>query len=230
MLCPCGAAYSVDAWLESRRCGTLAEPLILPWGLRLIQIQISVVYIFAVLLKFGGNLWLNGTALDYVLNNTEVGRFDVSFLTHYPVLINLMTYSALAMELALAFLIWFRAARPLVLFLGLMLHAGILLTINIPIFGELMWVGYLAFLTPPEFDALLRAVDVRRLFRWSEARLEATGEPLTVTLDSATPTYRPASIIVRLDGPSILAGPHRIDASAARPMEEVANQYADDWA
>ena len=50
-----------------------------------------------------------------------------------------------------------------------MLHAGILVTINIPIFGELMWVGYLAFLTPPEFDALLRAVDVRRLFPRSKA-------------------------------------------------------------
>ena len=178
MLCPCGAAYSVDAWLESRKRGTLAEPLIIPWGLRLIQIQICVVYVFAAILKTGGKLWLNGTALHYVLNNTEVGRLDVSFLTQYPVLINLMTYSALAMEFALAFLIWFRAARPFVLFLGLMLHAGILVTINIPIFGELMWVGYLAFLTPPEFDAFLRAVDVRRLFRRSKAKLEAAIESL----------------------------------------------------
>ena len=232
MLCPCGAAYSVDAWLESRKRGTLAEPLILPWGLRLIQIQISVVYAFAGLLKVGGNLWLNGTALHYVLNNTEVGRFDISFLTRYPILINLMTYSAVAMELSLAFLIWFRAARPLVLFLGLMLHTGILVTINIPIFGELMWVGYLAFLTPPEFDALLRAVDVRRLFRRSrtETKIEATVEPPSEVEDSPKPTFRPASIIVRLDGPSGLAGPHRVDASASRPFEDVSIHFADDRA
>jgi Vitamin K-dependent gamma-carboxylase len=227
MLCPCGAAYSVDAWLESRKRGTLAEPLIIPWGLRLIQIQIFVVYVCAAILKTGGALWLNGTALHYVLNNTEVRRLDVSFLTQYPVLINLMTYSALAMEFSLAFLIWFRAARPLVLFVGLMLHAGILVTINIPIFGELMWVGYLAFLTPPEFDALLRAVDVRRLFQRSRAKLEAAVESLPEVAPSASPAYRPASIIVRLDGASSLAGPHRIDASAARPMEELAIQYAD---
>ena len=54
MLCPCGAAYSVDAWLESRRRGTPAEPLIVPWAQRLIQIQISVIYTFAAVLKIGG--------------------------------------------------------------------------------------------------------------------------------------------------------------------------------
>ena len=117
---------------------------------------------------------MNGSALHFVLGNSEVRRFDFSFLGQYPILINLMTFSALAMELSLAFLIWFRAARPYVLWLGLMLHSGILVTINIPIFGELMWVGYLAFLTPPEFGALLRAVDVRRLFRRSKAEALST--------------------------------------------------------
>ncbi len=81
MLSPCGAAYSVDAWLESRKRGTPAEPLIVPWALRLIQIQIGLVYTCAAILKAGGGLWLNGSALHYVLNNTEVDRFDVSFLT-----------------------------------------------------------------------------------------------------------------------------------------------------
>ena len=230
MLSPCGAAYSVDSWLESRRRGTLAEPLILPWGVRLIQIQIGLVYAMAAILKVGGNLWQNGTALHYVLNNTEVGRFDVSFLTQYPILINLMTYSALAMEFSLAFFLWFRAARPFVLYLGLMLHAGILITINIPIFGELMWIGYLAFLTPPEFDALLRAVDVRRLFRRSRAEAGATSDVMpeheSTATGSPSPAFRPASIIVRIDGPTGLTGPHSIDASPTLPVEEVASRGA----
>ncbi len=223
MISPCGAAYSVDAWLASRRRGTLAEPLILAWSLRLIQIQIGVVYTLAAILKLGGNLWLNGTALHYVLANTEVYRFDLGFLTRYPILINLMTYSALAMEFALAFLIWFRAARPTVLILGLMLHTGILITINIPIFGELMWTGYLAFLTPPEFNALLRAVDVRRLFRRPTSEAAAVDEPAEV----ATPAFRPASIFVRLDGPAALAGPHRIDVAASRAFEDARLGMAD---
>ncbi len=44
--------------------------------MRLIQIQISLVYTYAAVLKMGGNLWLNGSALHYVLNNSEVYRFE----------------------------------------------------------------------------------------------------------------------------------------------------------
>jgi hypothetical protein len=218
MLSPCGAAFSVDSWLKARKRGTIAEPLILPWSVRLIQIQICLVYTLAAVLKMGGNLWLNGTALHYVLNNTEVDRFDVGFLTEYPILINLMTYSAVAMEFSLAFFPWFRAARPFVFLLGFMLHTGIMITINIPIFGELMWVGYLAFLTPPEFDGLLRAIDVRRLFHRSKASVEAVAD----SIPSPFPMFGPASFLVRLDGPSGLAGPHSIDVVASRTLEEAA--------
>jgi len=210
MLCPSGAAYSVDALFERRRRGTDAEPLILPWGLRLIQIQISLIYVMAAVLKAGGNLWINGSALHYVFHNSEVRRLDVSFLTEYPALINLMTYSALMMEFSLAFFLWFRAARPLVLWVGLMLHLGILATINIPIFGELMWVGYLAFLTPPEFDALVAAVDVRRWFR--------PAKPAATVPEAAAQPFVP-SATVRIDGPSPVAvpAPH-----LARPVPESA--------
>jgi hypothetical protein len=225
MLCPCGAAYSVDAWLKSRRRGTLAEPLIVPWGLRLIQIQISLVYACAGILKTGGNTWMNGSALHYVLGNSEVTRFDFTFLTQYPILINVMTFSAVAMELSLAFLIWFRSARPYVLWLGLMLHTGILVTINIPIFGELMWVGYLAFLTPPEFDALLRAVDVRRWF--ARSKTETVDEVEPDPISEPIPSYQPASIVVRIDAGSGFAGPHRIDVAASRLPVESEGGYAE---
>jgi len=202
MLCPSGAAYSVDAWLERRRRGTVAEPIVIPWGLRLIQIQIGLVYTLAAFFKSGGNLWVNGSALHYVFNNTEVRRLDLSVLSHYPILINVMTYSALAMEFSLAFLIWFRAARPYVLWVGLMLHAGILASINIPIFGELMWVGYLAFLTPPEFDAMLAAIDVRRWFR------QAPDAVATPAAAAAAPAFA-ASATIRIDPPSAIApAPH----------------------
>ncbi len=227
MLSPCGAAYSVDSWLESRKRGTLATPMIVPWALRLIQIQVSLVYLGAATLKAGGSLWLNGSAMHYVLNNTEVTRFDFTFLSNYPLLINVMTYMALAMEFSLAFFIWFRWARPFVLYLGLMLHTGILITINIPCFGELMWIGYLAFLTPPEFDALLHAVDVRRLFRKAKAEVEIEVEA-EADHPIPTPTYRPTSIIVRFDAAaSNLTGPHCIDVAASRPFERVASRDSD---
>jgi hypothetical protein len=214
MLSPCGAAYSIDAWLEARKRGTWGEPLIVPWAQRLIQIQISLVYILAASLKLGGECWINGTALHYVFTNAEVRRFDLTFLSslpHYPILINLMTYSALAMEFMLGYLIWFRSARPWVCCLGLALHSGILLTINIPIFGELMWVGYLAFLTPPEFDRFLgffRALNPLRLFR-SRSRGAA-----------------PAQAGIRVDPPATPRGPHRPNLEPTDPVEALEAGYA----
>jgi hypothetical protein len=213
MLSPCGAAYSIDSWLASRRRGTLAEPVIIPWSLRLIQIQSTIVYTLAAGLKCGGDLWINGSALHYVLNNTEVTRFNLGFLSQYPVLINVMTYMALVMEFSLAFFIWFRVTRPLVIAIGIMLHTGILITINIPVFGELMWIGYIAFLTPEEFDAVLRALDVRRYFKSSVTVASAEVEP------NPFPVLGAASIVGRLDGAHGLLGPHRVDAAPSRTIE-----------
>jgi Vitamin K-dependent gamma-carboxylase len=223
MLCPCGAAYSVDAWLASRKRGTLAEPVIIPWSFRLIQIQSSIVYALAAGLKCGGDLWVHGSALHFVLNNTEVTRFNLGFLSAYPPLINVMTYMAVAMEFSLAFFIWFRVTRPLVILMGFMLHTGITITINIPIFAELMWIGYIAFLTPTELDAVLRAIDVRRLFRRSTKVAEPESQAQAEPSSTAFPSFGPASILVRLDAGGGFLGPHRIDVVPARAIEEASS-------
>ena len=155
MFCPSGAAYSLDA-LRARKArgGTLADPLIIPWGQRLLQIQVCLIYMTTALFKTAGPSWLNGTALHYVLCNREVGRFDLSALAAYPILVNLMTYVGLATEFCLAFLLWSKAARPWVIPVGLALHAGILVVVNIPIFGELTTATYLVFLTSVEWESL----------------------------------------------------------------------------
>jgi len=237
MLSPCGAAYSIDAWLESRKRGTLAEPIILPWSLRLFQIQISLVYALAAILKCGGGLWMNGNALHFVLNNAEVRRLDLSFLSelpHYPLLINVMTYSSLAFEFSLAFFLWSRATRPYAIGAGVLLHLGILATINIPIFGELMWIGYLAFLTPPEFAAFARAIDVRRLFRRvevdSSSDAVASGESAVAVPDQPTTPITPKPPTIWIDGASPIPAPHRPEPSR-RPLteREFAEVAMDPW-
>ncbi len=182
MLSPCGAAYSLDARRRDRGRGTEAEPLILPWAQRLIQLQVSVVYFITATMKAGGATWLDGTALHYVLNNGEVRRFTFG-LTDYPLAINAMTYGALLTEFALAFLLWVRAARPWIIPMGIGLHVAIGLTINIPIFGELITACYLTFLAPDEFLALVRRLDARA---WFAAR-----RPATVPADHAEAPKRP---------------------------------------
>ena len=67
MLCPCGAAYSLDARRAAKKRGTAAEPLIVPWALRLLQMQICLIYFQSTIIKCQGPLWLNGTTVHYIL-------------------------------------------------------------------------------------------------------------------------------------------------------------------
>ena len=155
MLSPCGAALSLDARRRNRQCGGPVSALVAPWTQRLIAIQVSVVYFVTALLKAKGTSWHDGTALHYILNNGEARRFTLG-LTAYPAILSAMTVGAMFLEFALAFLLWVRAARPVMIAAGVALHLGITLTVNIPIFGELIVACYLAFLSPTEWAAIAR--------------------------------------------------------------------------
>jgi hypothetical protein len=182
MLSPCGAAVSLDARRAARRRETVAEPLILPWAQRLLQIQLCLVYFATAAFKCHGSTWLGGTAIHYILFNHEVGQFNLEWLAGYPVLISVFSLGALVIEFALAFLLWFRPSRKWVALAGIMLHAGIVPIVNVPLFGEQMIALYLLFLKREELDWLLgvfnpRAWIFRRRSQWQalSARLDGTG-------------------------------------------------------
>jgi hypothetical protein len=180
MLAPCGAAFSLDARREAHRRGTVAEPLIYPWAQRLMQLQLCLIYFVTAFLKCGGQTWASGTALHYVVFNHEVGQFNLEWLGGYPLVLNLMAYSALVLEFALAFLLWFRPTRRWVAILGVGLHAGIVPMVNVPLFGEQMTALYLLFLAPDELSALGRFLTApARWFRRGEsspARASSRGD------------------------------------------------------
>jgi hypothetical protein len=161
MLCPSGAAYSLDARRAARKRGTLAEPVIAPWAQRLLQMQLCLIYFQSCVIKSGGPTWMDGTATHYVLFNREFNQFDLGWLGGYPLLVNLMTHGALGIEFALAFWLWFRPTRRWAILGGILLHAGIRPVLNIPGFGAVMCATYLTFLDADEVAALLRLLDPR---------------------------------------------------------------------
>jgi hypothetical protein len=161
MFCPCGAAYSLDARRAARKRGTLAEPLIAPWGVRLLQMQLCLIYFQACVFKCQGAAWLNGTTVHYLLFNREFGQFDMEWLAQYPMLTNLMTHGAVMIEFALAFWLWFRPTRRWAILCGLALHLGIRPMLNVPAFGEVMTAIYITFLAPDELDACLSVLSPR---------------------------------------------------------------------
>ncbi len=161
MLCPCGAACSVDAVRAARKRGTAAEPLIVPWAVRLLQMQICLIYFQSCVIKCQGPMWLNGTTIHYILFLREFRVFDMEWLAQYPLAINAMTHGALLIEFSLAFWLWFRPTRRWAILGGVLLHMGIRPVLNVPGFGEVMVATYLTLLAPDELDALLRFIDPR---------------------------------------------------------------------
>jgi hypothetical protein len=148
-LAPAGAALSLDRARRARE-RFWEFPARAPWALRLMQVQLSVIYLATAWTKMRGTTWNDGTAVSYALRVGDLERFPVPHLLTDSVLVtNLMTYGTLATEVALGVLVWNRRARPWVLGLGVALHLGIDYSMRVGFFTFAMLVLYLAFV-PPE--------------------------------------------------------------------------------
>ncbi len=158
MLAPAGAAVSVDRWRRER--DRLWEfPDRAPWALRLMQIQLSVIYLAGVWEKVQGATWNNGTAVSYALRVSDLGALPVpGFLSQTPVVVNLLTFGTLAAELGLGILVWNRRLRRWVLLGGVAFHVAIVWAIRVGFFSAGMLVLYLAFVDPEWARTRLLAV------------------------------------------------------------------------
>src|SRR5439155_24501681 len=103
--------FRLAARRAGKRRGTPAEPLIVPWAVRLLQMQCWLIYFQSCVIKSAGPTWMDGTAVHYVLFNREFDQFDLGWLGAYPLLINVLTHSAVLIEFSLAFWLWFRPTR-----------------------------------------------------------------------------------------------------------------------
>jgi hypothetical protein len=139
-----------------------------PWALRLLQVQVSILYLAAVWAKARGVAWNDGTAVSYAMRLDDIARFQLpDGLTQSALVANLMTYATLAVEFSLGVLIWNRRLRPYVLLAGIGLHLSIDLTMRIGFFSWAVFVAYLAFVPPDRAEQVIdwarsRATRLRR--------------------------------------------------------------------
>jgi hypothetical protein len=193
-LAPSGVALSLDR-LRAAPGRFWEFPARAPWALRLIQIQLSVVYLSAVWQKVQGELWRNGTAVSFALRITDIHRLATpEFLTHSVVMSEFLTFGTLALEAALGILIWNRAARPWIVTMGILMHIGIDLSLLVGFFSFAMIVCYITFI--PADTARRRVIATRewcelmmirkcrrgrRGFHWQQSRQSAAAQPVPGT-------------------------------------------------
>jgi len=158
MLSPAGAALSLDR-LRRGREGAWEFPARAPWALRLIQLQLSLVYLSTVAQRLRGDHWTDGSAVSYVLRLEELQRLPLpAGLAADAGAMAVATYGTLALELALAILVWHRRTLPWALGLGVALHLAIEYALRVGFFSFAVLACYLAFLPPATATAWIGAV------------------------------------------------------------------------
>jgi hypothetical protein len=155
MIAPAGAVWSIDHWRRMRSApAEEAGPMFIPpWSVRLIQIQLCMVYSFTGLAKIGSD-WNNGEALYWVLNDIALTRWPYARLPVPLGLCKLASWTTLAWEISFPLLVLFRRLRPWVLVFGVTMHLGILAVMEIGWFSQVTLCWYAVFLPGERLAAL----------------------------------------------------------------------------
>ena len=172
MVGPSGAVYSVDRLMAARRKKEpVSESVSANVAIRLIQLHMCIIYLFAGFGKLRGDSWWDGTALWGAVANLEYQSIDMTWLGQWPLLINVLTFTVVSWEIVYVVLVWPRLTRPLILALAVPLHMGIALCMGMITFGLVMLIGNLAFVSPHL---------IRHGFAWVAGRGRAGGrDPIT---------------------------------------------------
>ncbi|MBJ8346150.1 HTTM domain-containing protein [Antrihabitans sp. YC2-6] len=211
---PCGAALSLD---RRRTAGSFwSAQLRAPYALRLMQIQLSLVYVVTVHDKLTGLTWNEGSAVSYALRQADLANIAApEWLTMNAMLMNFATWGALAIELALGILIWNRRLRPWVILAGVVLHLSILVGLAVAFFSFAIFVLYIAFIPPETAESWFHDKEARertfarlRPWRRKSAGVEIAKKPAKKKKAVAEPEYDDDELVPtrsshRLDNPEL---------------------------
>ena len=164
LLAPAGAAFALDALRRGR--GLLEFPRREIWALRLMQIQMSLIYLGTVWAKLRGSDWPDGTAVSYAFRLDDLARFPAPDVGSSLLVTHLLTWGTLVVEFALGALVWIRPLRKWVLLAGVCLHLGIEYRLRVGFFSWTILLLYLAWVPGEVAERVLGRVARLRSPRW----------------------------------------------------------------
>ncbi|WP_176480245.1 HTTM domain-containing protein [Mesorhizobium sp. WSM3859] len=154
-LTPCDRSYSLDRYLAVTRAERTGVPPPAErgnlWGLRLIVVQLSVLYFFAAFDK-SNHAFLSGARLEQIFLWFYAGSDYPSGLAW---LATLVSFGVVALEYCLAFGLPFRATRRDLVLPGLAFHAIIYVTLPVYTFSATMALLYLAYFDADAVDKVI---------------------------------------------------------------------------
>lgn len=143
------AVWSLDAW---RRPATESVVRVPAWPLRMVQLQLVVIYFVTGLSKTGGEPydWWGGAAIYWSLQDVSLVRVPYAMLPIPYWITAIGTWSTLAFEIGFPLWVLLRRVRPWVLAFGVSLHLGIWALMEISWFSPAMLALYVVFWRPRE--------------------------------------------------------------------------------
>jgi hypothetical protein len=139
LLAPCGKALSLDALVRRWWTGQPGPAYTPAWPVRLIQIQLCLIYCTTGIIKLKGEwsdgpfqgTWWDGTSIHYVLNYVTMSRWSFAQLPLPLWMTAAMTYVSVWWEALFPLLVLPRWTRGPALWFGVLFHLGIYFTIEV---------------------------------------------------------------------------------------------------
>jgi len=181
-----GNALSADRWIKKKNNQDLGDTNgpdfenykpVSAWPLRLLQLQLALVYCHTWYRKFWGPTWFDGVAVYYSSRVEDLKRFPLPYVFENMWTIQFLTWSTLVLEFALFTLIWFRETRYFVLAGAVIFHLAIDYHMNIPFFEWLMITSYVLFIYPEDLARFLRFVQALLSKSGDKSKPEGQSKP-----------------------------------------------------
>lgn len=162
-MAPCGARYSVDAWVRRRLGRPASSETTSGWPLRLLEFHSVCLYLAAAWHRLDDPAWIRGEAMFVAMHDSVFTRFPTTNFFSVKPLLWVGTWGAWLSELFAPIGLLIPRVRVWVALLLIGMHIGLELTSNIGWWQVTMCFVLMLFL-PPE---------------WSVWVLEAPGRGLT---------------------------------------------------
>ncbi|MBO9665210.1 MAG: HTTM domain-containing protein [Bdellovibrio sp.] len=116
--------------------------------IRMMQVQIMVIYAYTGWEKLKGASWWDGTAMWSVLANPQMTTFDFTFLRAVPWVLPIIGFTTIIFEVYFPPMVIWNKSRYIWLLMGVSMHLGIGLFMGLMPFATVMMATYFLFIDP----------------------------------------------------------------------------------